>query len=151
MENTEEFGKSAVEVLEILKFCSEDVISRIPQKFINYLEDIQSYDYVFRYDKNKKLEEQNLLPGTYYIMGLIYKDYICDEKERADYVKELNDFMHNEQKMKEQKYPIDSLFSNSKEKNTEKPEQKALIKIEKTSWVKNLFNKVKNILTKKDA
>ena len=84
-------------------------------------------------------------------MGLIYKDYICDEKERADYVKELNDFMHNEQKMKEQKYPIDSLFSNSKEKNTEKPEQKALIKIEKTSWVKNLFNKVKNILTKKDA
>lgn len=150
MENTEEIGKSAVEILEILKFCSDDVLRKIPKKFINYLEDIQSYDYVFEYDKSKKLEEQNLLPGTYYIMGLIYKDYICNEKERADYIQELNNFKQNEEKNKKVSYPVEKIFSNFDvdEKNNE--ESKALIKVEKTSWVKILFSKVRNLLRKKD-
>lgn len=146
MKVTKDISKSAVEVLEILNYCSDDVLNKIPKEFINYLKDIQSFDYVFEYDKTKKLEDQNLLPQTYYFMGLIYKDYICDENERTDYMEELKKFKQDENNIKYEKYPIDKLFESTNKNLNEVDKEKSMVKYEKTNWLKKLFNKVKEML-----
>lgn len=145
MEVTKELSKAAVEVLDILRYCSDDVLNKIPQKFIDYLNDIQSFDYVFEYDKTKKLEDQNLSPQAYYIIGLIYKDYICDDKERLDYLRELNKFKQEDIASKNEKYPIEKLFKNTSNMSNEEYTEKSIIKVEEVKWYKKLFNKIKSL------
>ena len=56
----EELNKRLVEVEYILKNLEEQYIKKIPQEFWDYLEENKDKNYVFNYDENKTLIEQNL-------------------------------------------------------------------------------------------
>ena len=78
-----ELSEAAVEFNCILNYISEDIKKKIPDKFLNFLKDIQSQTYTFKYDISKKLNEQNLKPITRGLIALVYRDYICDENEKT--------------------------------------------------------------------
>lgn len=83
---SKELSYSAVEINEIFNNMNRDILSKIPIKFINFFNEIASKDYSFHYDKNKSLENQVLLPKTKGILALIYRVYLCNEKEKAEYI-----------------------------------------------------------------
>ena len=57
---TKELSEAAVEFNSILEYTSEDLKNKIPKKFLDFLQSIQSKTYKFEYDKTKKLDEQKL-------------------------------------------------------------------------------------------
>lgn len=83
---TKELSKAAVEVNSLLENVSEEVKNKIPKKFRDYLNEIEAYDYYFEYDASKPLEDQGFSDEALKIIGLIYKDYLCDEDEKQEYL-----------------------------------------------------------------
>lgn len=147
MTKIEELARAAVEVNEVLRHFSKDMLEKIPISLKNYLLDIEDWDYEFIYDESKKLEEQNLSKTAIGIIGLIYKDYICTQKEKTDYEKELNNFMIEQENLKREKYSSQNLFKEAQEKIDKKVnENKQLVVYNKKSLLSKILEKIKKFL-----
>ena len=85
---TKELSKAATEVNIILENSKSDVKNKVPYNFKEFLKDIEDKTYTFNYDTNKRLNEQKISNLARGITTLIYKDYLC--KDREGYLKELN-------------------------------------------------------------
>ena len=83
---TKELSEAAVEFNCILSNASPEIIKKIPKSFINFMKDIASTTYKFDYDKSKKLNEQTLKLETRGLISLVYSDYICNDKEKEEYI-----------------------------------------------------------------
>ena len=118
---SKELSEAAVEVNEILKYTSPELVAKIPQKFMDFLNEISSKTYTFDYDKTKSLEEQELKPKTQGLLALIYKDYLCDDKEKQEYMDKVAKVLYDIEQEKKEKYNTDNLFEN---KAKPKEEQK---------------------------
>ena len=70
--------KAAKEFNCILENSSNEVVEKIPKKFRNFLKSIEDKDYIFNYDKTKKLNDQNLKSETRDIIAMVYRKYICN-------------------------------------------------------------------------
>ena len=57
-------SKSAVELLEIIKYLDDGLLKKIPKGFIDYLEAIKDPDYTFEIDKNINLFENDFMDET---------------------------------------------------------------------------------------
>lgn len=139
---TKELSNAAVEVNSLLDNVSENVLSKIPSKFIQYLKDIESYDYYFEYNPLKSLEEQGFSEEALKLIGLIYKDYLCDEEEKNEYVNLLKDYSFKKEEEKKNKYNTEELFKNKKKEKIKIENSQALIEYKETIFTK-ILNKIK--------
>lgn len=87
---SKELSEAAVEINSIFDNMTADIISKIPQNVRSFFNKIASENYLFQYDKSKKLDEQELLPRTKGILALIYRDYLCNEDEKQSYIENCN-------------------------------------------------------------
>lgn len=116
MENIE-YSNSLYQISEILKYMNPDLKVRIPKKFISYFENNKSKNFNWTIDKTLPLEKQDLLPKTKEILTVLYRDFICDDRERVKLEKILD---HNEvkyQKELREKYNPDEVLKNRQKKN----------------------------------
>ena len=90
MENIE-YSNSLYQINEILKYITPNLKARIPKRIISYFETNKSKDFNWQIDKTVPLEKQDLLPITKEILTVLYKDYMCDDIERAKLDKTLNE------------------------------------------------------------
>ena len=139
MENIE-YSNSLYQINEIIKYMTPNLKARIPKKFIIYFENNKSKDYNWKVNEAVPLEKQNLLPTTKEILTVLYKDYICDDLERVEVEKTLN---NNEVKYQEelrQKYNPDNIFNNKTKKvvNTIAENENTSV----VSYKESLFSKV---------
>lgn len=139
---TKELSNAAVEVNSLLDNVSENVLSKIPSKFIQYLKDIESYDYYFEYNPLKSLEEQGFSEEALKLIGLIYKDYLCDEEEKNEYVNLLKDYSFKKEEEKKNKYNTEELFKNKKKEEIKIEKSQALIEYKESIFTK-ILNKIK--------
>ena len=129
-----EYRKALFEVYKILENTDEEIINKIPEKFMKFVKENMDTNYKFELEKGKELIKQNLKDETKQIIALIYKDYICDEKEHEKEV--INDYNINFNRNKElEKEGL------QKENNIENIE-KSLLEIKKEKWYKKLINKI---------
>lgn len=142
---TKELSNAAVEINSLLDNVSEEVLNKIPKKFIEYLKDIESYDYYFEYDTSKTIDEQNFSDEALKLIGLIYKDYLCTENEREDYNKILNEYNFKLEEEKREKYNPDTIFDNRKKENRE--DNTSLIE-HKENLFNKIISKIKSFLSK---
>lgn len=128
------------EVYTILKYSDEEIIKKIPTKFISMIEKYKDEKYMLRIDINKSLEEQKLLGETREILALLYRDYLASEEERTKII-ERNKKIIN--KINE-KYDIEKIFDKKKKnkviKNTELPI------IVKEKWYQKILVIIKKLL-----
>lgn len=111
MENIE-YSNALYQINEILKYMIPNLKARIPKKVISYFENNKSQEYNWAIDKSLPLEKQDLLPTTKELLTVLYKDFICDDIERAKLEKRLR---NNELKYQEElrkKYNPDDIFKN---------------------------------------
>ena len=71
----QEYKIAYKEVLEILKYVPEEDFLRIPKNKIELYQTYCDKKYVFSYDPNKTLEEQNVSKRARAIIGLLFRDY----------------------------------------------------------------------------
>ncbi len=139
-------ANAMAEVIYYLKGIKKEDIDKIPQNFIQYLNENASKEYKCNFDYNKPLKELDLLDDTRGIIGMICYNYWCiTEIQKEQYLQKLRQNEKIYQEILHEKYNSDNLFKNKKEKNIY--DNIAMIEYKETvltklkKWVKNIFNK----------
>ena len=146
---TKELSEAAVEFNSILEYTSEDLKNKIPKKFLDFLQSIQSKTYKFEYDKTKKLDEQKLKPKTRGLIALVYQDYICNEAEKEEYIQKSQKLIKQIEESKREKYNPNDIFKDKKIENDRDTTNTVEIVEYKESIIKRIIRKIKNIFTQK--
>lgn len=146
---SEELSEAVVELNTILENTSPEVLEKIPEKFIKFMKSIASTTYQFEYDKTKPLEEQNIKPKTKGLIALIYKDFLCDEKEKQEYLNNISKVLEDVEQEKRKMYNPDDIFKKKVQKEVKEErtnnlslqikQENLLVKI--ISFIKRLFGK----------
>lgn len=146
------YREAVTEVLDILKHMEESYISKVPKKFMEFLEKNKDKDYNPNFDHSKKLNELNLKEKTKDILAIIYMNYWCDENKKIEYKKLLNENEKIYQEEIREKYNPDNIFKKKEEKvqNIQKSDFENLpIEVKKDeSFFRKIINIIKNIIKK---
>lgn len=150
---TKELSEAAVEFNCILTNASPEIIKKIPKSFIVFMKNIASTTYKFDYDKSKKLNEQTLKPETIGLISLVYSDYICNDKEKEEYINKCQNYLRIKEQEAREKYNHDNLFKNSKVKtqnfeNTTITEETAIAEYKEKNFIQKIFDKIRNLFKK---
>ena len=146
---TKELSEAAVEFNIILEYTSEELKNKIPKKFLDFLQSIQSKTYKFEYDKTKKLDEQKLKPKTRGLIALVYQDYICNEAEKEEYIQKSQKLIKQIEESKREKYNPNDIFKDKKIETDKDTTNTVEIVEYKESIIKRIIRKIKNIFTQK--
>ena len=149
MENIE-YSNSLYQINEILKYVTPNLKARIPKRIISYFETNKSTDFNWQIDKTIPLEKQDLLPTTKELLAVLYRDYMCDDIERAKLNKVLNENEIKYQNELRGKYNPDNIFKERERsiKTEQKESEKNSIVTYKESFFSRIISKIKLIFHK---
>ena len=143
------YEEAFVEVDEILKIMPVDMSSKIPAQFRKMISDNKAKDYNIKIQE--PLENQQLKKETRIILGLIYRDFLCDPEERERLqLEDAEEAKKIEQEMKEQ-YDVDKMFEkrkNNKETKQSEDYSTEMIVYKEPGFIKKFFNLIKGIFKK---
>lgn len=140
---TNEFAEASAEINEILGYLPTEYVEKIPAKLREFFNKVKKVDYVSKIDPYKQLDEQELKPKTKILLTVIYRNYWCNEEERA----ELDEILiENDNKYEEElreRYNPDNIFKKKEivEEKVETIQENLPAKIKQ-----NLFTKVWNFI-----
>ena len=140
-----EYSEAAVEVLDILNHTNKEDVAKIPQSFIKFLTNISSKSYKVKFNHEHPINGLNLKKQTRELLGFIYITWWCDKEEREKYKKLIQESNIKNEEIKE-KYNVNDIFKNKKEKQEHKIIQNE--NVMKTSIAEykkeNIFKRVLN-------
>ena len=149
---TKELSEAAVEFNCIMENSSQEVINKIPKKFIDFIKSIASKTYTFNYDISKSLDEQELKDETRGLIALVYQDYICNDEQKKEYILKCKKYEEEKERYLRDKYNPDNLFKN---KNVTKIidneiQQKSTFMVEykEKNFIQRLLDKIKCLFKK---
>ena len=144
---TKELSEAAVEFNCILSNSNQEIIQKIPTKFVEFLKSIESKTYKFDYDKSKSLNEQKIKPETRGLISLVYENYICNDEERKDYKEKCQIVLDESEKSKREKYNPNNLFNKNEKHITKDSKDEIQIKVyERKSLWQKIIKKSKSFL-----
>lgn len=79
---TEEYITAVTEVLEIIRYTNKPSVNKFSQKLLNFFEEVCDKNYVEKFDSKIELDENNLSPKTRALITMLYRNYLCQLKER---------------------------------------------------------------------
>ena len=146
MENT--IRESISETLDVLKHLPNSIISKIPDKFLNYLKENSDKEYKTKINYSNENWIDTLSEDTIQMLSIIYRDYIVDSETREKLIEEENAIIKKEK----EKYDIDKIFK-KKEKvdnqvNSENEGNQSLVIYEELPWYKKFFEKIMKFIKK---
>lgn len=112
--------KSFTEAIEVIKNSEQEIINKIPKDFIRILEQNKDNDY--KININEIDVENDLLPETYAILGLIYRDFLVSKEERKQLIENEKIILKKYEEELSKKYSTDALFkkhANNVKSNTD--------------------------------
>jgi len=140
------YAEASVEVLDILEHMNTNDLARVSNKFIDFLKENASKNYICNLDYSKKLNDMDLKEETRGLLALMYEKYWCPEEEKEELKKK---FYENEKKYQEElreKYNPDNIFSKNQD-NIIEPENNQTQLIEyKESVFRKILNKIREFL-----
>lgn len=80
----EDYANVAAEMNILLRYIDDELVEKIPQKIIEFFQDIASPTFRSKIDPRFPLEEQYLLPSTECMLTLLYRQYWCTDEEREE-------------------------------------------------------------------
>lgn len=141
-----QYANAYSEVLEILKYISQEEYDKIPKTKIELFEINANKNHVFTYNPDKTLEEQNVSKITKGIIAILFRDYWATEAQREKIIAKQN---YTRMKIEEEakaKYDTD-IFKNRNEEKQEKYTNEVMEY--KESIFRKMVNKIKNMFQKK--
>lgn len=146
---TKEYAEAYAEIDEILGYLPDEYVNKIPVKLREFYKKAKDKEYVSKIDPYKTLDNQDMKHTTKVLLTIIYREYWCNEEEKAELDKILikNDQKH-EAEIRE-KYNPDNIFK--KKSNTEeieKIEETALVNYENKTWYKKAIDFISGLFKK---
>ena len=143
-EYTREEDRMLSELHEIFKHSDNDIYMKFPEEIRKFIETYEG-QYVFKYDNDKRLNDQDILPMTKAFITYTYYP-VADEETKRIIKKTCVDY---EMKIRSSIKSGDELFEKKEKANIEE-EKTELIKIEKETLLKRIINKIKSLFLRKD-
>ena len=137
-----------VDISVIISMMPTEMKSKISNSFINFIENNKSNNYVSNINPNIPLKEQNIRKETKEMLGIIYRDYLCNEEERINLLQEEKRELTKLETEKREIYNPDNIFkkNNLKENNEEKSIKNEVSIVEyKESIIKRIILKIKKL------
>ena len=138
-----EYANAYSEVLEILKYISKEDYEKIPISKIQLFETNQNKEYIFEYNPNKTLEEQNVSKKAKAIIAILFRDYWATNEQKNKIIKKQT---YDRQLLEEQKkglYDIENIFKKkSLESEIEIKEKATEMVVYRENIFKKIFNKL---------
>ena len=137
-----------VDISVIISMMPTEMKSKISNSFISFIENNKSNNYVSNINPNIPLKEQNIRKETKEMLGIIYRDYLCNEEERINLLQEEKRELTKLETEKREIYNPDNIFkkNNLKENNEEKSIKNQVSIVEyKESIIKRIITKIKNL------
>ena len=136
------------EVYYILKNTENELLEKVPQKFIDFLQTNMNEDYQINISTHIEIDKQKILPETEDILALIYRSYWATDEEKIEFSNnDKKKLQEIEEKKKSQYKSIDEIFDKRKNLNTVTLDNSLMV-IEKESIIKKFFKKLLNIFRK---
>lgn len=151
-----EYSEAAVEVLDILNHTNKEDVARIPQSFIKFLTNISSKSYKVKFNHEHPINGLNLKKQTRELLGFIYITWWCDKEEREKYKKLIHESNIKNEEIKE-KYNVNDIFKNKKEKQEHKIIQNenvmktSIAEYKKENIFKRVLNKILSFFDSKNG
>ena len=148
---SQRYSVAMAETLHYLKGITQDDINKIPQKFMEFLKNNASKEYVCDFDYTKPLKDLELKEETRGLIGMICLNYWCETQEQKNaFMEHLNENERIYQEKLREKYDVNFLSKVNKE---EKQQQSNMpnstetlpTEIKKESLIKNFFKKIISI------
>lgn len=147
----EVYRNSFKEVYEILKSTENELLAKIPTKFINFIKNNMNENYKTNIQQDVDIDKQPLSKETEAILSLIYRSYWATDEEKQELaIKDRQDIIEIEKKKKEQYQGKDIYGIFEERKNINKITiDNNLMVIKKENFLKKFFNKILSILKNK--
>ena len=147
---TNEFAEASAEINEILGYLPTEYVEKIPAKLREFFNKVKKEDYVSKIDPYKQLDEQDLKPKTKTLLTVIYRNYWCNEEERAELDKIL---IENDKKYEEElreRYNPDNIFKKKEivEEKVETIQANLPVEIKKETFFKKLVKFIRGLFNK---
>jgi len=146
----EQYLKAFSEVEQIIVLMPEGLQKKIPEKFKNILSTWKDKNYVPNIQE--PFEECNIMEETKIILAIIYRDFLCDEKEKEKI--KLRDFQQLQEYEKElrEKYNPDDILKNKKNNQIKIEEtqtkETAIVEYKEKNFLQKIFDKIKHLFRK---
>lgn len=134
----------AAQVNAILEVSSKEVKEKIPKNVITFFKENASKDYYFSYDKTKDLLHQNIRKETQEILAIIYRDYICNDSEKKEFLEKRRKIDYQKELQKKEKYSYEDLFKNRQSDN--KIENVQMVEIKESNFISKIILKIKKFI-----
>ena len=151
MENLE-YANAYSEVNEILKSISKEDYEKIPNSKIELFETNHNKEYIFKYNPNKTLDEQNVSKTAKAIIAILFRDYWATEIQKEKIITKQNYDRKQLEEKKKERYNYDNLFKNNEKKinldGTKQEQKLALIEINNIKWYKKVWKFITRFFSK---
>lgn len=132
------------ETLTFLAFFDNKMIEKIPSYIITKLcEEAADSKLDFYINPNKSFKEQEISEKSKDLISLIYYEYIAEEKEKKEILKQWDLNEEKYQQIQKEKYSYDNLFKNKETTNCVQ-----LIEVKKDTIFQKIKKLIKKILNK---
>lgn len=156
-----EYANAYSEVLEILKYIPVEDYKKIPERKIELYKKNANKDYIFNYNPEKTLKEQNVSKIAKGIIAILFRDYWATDEQREKILAMQKNERINIEKKKRERYNPDNIFksknnnqnivSNNIKNNIEIYSKNSLMKVENkksNSIFRKIIDKIRNIIKK---
>ena len=146
----EVYRNSFKEVYEILENTENELLAKIPTKFMNFIKENMNENYKTNMQQDVDIDKQPLLKETEAVLSLIYRSYWATDEEKQEFaIKDQQEFIKEDEKKKEQYQGKDIYQVFEERKNISKITiDNNLMVIKKDNFIKRLLNKVLSIFKK---
>lgn len=137
------------EVNEVLNLLEDECLSKIPQKFRDFVFEMRDEEYKPILSAEKSLLEQNVSEEAMIILATIYLSFLCDSEEEKQEL--LKDFAKNEKEKQEfeEKYNPDNLFKKKNKQEEQKNEEIQMVEYKDKNFIQKIISKIIGLFCKK--
>lgn len=140
-----------VDISVIISMMPTEMKSKISNNFINFIENNKSNNYISNINPKIPLKEQNIRKETKEMMGIIYRDYLWNDKERINLLQQEKRELEKLETEKREIYNPDNIFNrnNLKENDNVNDIKNEVAMVEyKETFFRKFIKKIKNIFHK---
>lgn len=154
---TDEYRKTLCDIDLIINELNEEEKNKIPMKLRKLIHENKLESYQSNINTSIPLEDQQLNSTAKAFLAMLYINYWCkDENEKKELISKLSENEKQYQKELSEKYSVDNLFKNRRQKNLieeetviEKKENTNELIPYKESIIKKILNKIFNFFKRR--
>ena len=148
------YAEAISETLDILEHTKKEDVDKISPKFMEYLRNNASPNYISNLDHSKKISDMDLKQKTKVILAIIYRKFWCDDEQKIEFDKKIknNELIYQEELR--EKYNPDNIFKNKNNSSEIVQDnisnETAIVKYKEKNFIQKLFDKIKNLFRRKN-